>query len=119
MNELIEQMGANFNIPKLTLLNSPNLQHVKHSNSYCKKALEFKSDFSLLQSPRNGEDLSDAENETEQHDEMPRESSSPEDGHGGQVRVKVISHALLATKKRQHALARLDHKLMIRIFEKL
>ena len=72
-----------------------------------------------LQSPRNGEDLSDAENETEQHDEMPRESSSPEDGHGGQVRVKVISHALLATKKRQHALARLDHKLMIRIFEKL
>ena len=48
---------------------------------------------------------------------MPRESSSPEDGHGGQVRVKVISHALLATKKRQHALARLDHKLMIRIFE--
>ena len=41
MNELIEQMGANFNIPKLTLLNSPNLQHVKHSNSYFKKALEF------------------------------------------------------------------------------
>lgn len=41
MNELIEQMGANFNIPKLTLLNSPNLQHVKRSNSYFKKALEF------------------------------------------------------------------------------
>ena len=34
---------------------------------------------------------------------MPRESSSPEDGHGGQVRVKVNSHA--------------DHKLMIRIRE--
>ena len=45
----------------------------------------------FLQSPRNGEDLSDAEGDTEQHDDMPRESS-PEDGHGGQVRVKVISH---------------------------
>ena len=50
----------------------------------------------MLQSPRNGEDLSDGESEVEagSHDEamgaMPRESS-PEDGlgGGGQVRVKV------------------------------
>ena len=40
----------------------------------------------FLQSPRNGEDLSDAENNS--HDEGARESASPEDGHG-QVRVKV------------------------------
>ena len=53
--------------------------------------------FLLLQSPRNGEDLSDGEAEVEagSHDEamgggIPRESS-PEDGlgGGGQVRVKV------------------------------
>ena len=53
--------------------------------------------FYCLQSPRNGEDLSDGEAEVEagSHDEamgggIPRESS-PEDGlgGGGQVRVKV------------------------------
>ena len=51
---------------------------------------------SALQSPRNGEDLSDAEveNEVNSHDEgvtAPRESSPSEDGlgAGGQVRLKV------------------------------
>ena len=56
--------------------------------SFCSSLKMF---YNFSQSPRNGEDLSDAEVETEQHDDMPRESS-PEDGHGGQVRVKVISH---------------------------
>ena len=48
MNELIEQMGANFNIPKLTLLNSPNLQHVLSIQIHTvKRPQNFKSDFFL------------------------------------------------------------------------
>ena len=61
----------------------------------------------MLQSPRNGEDLSDGEAEVEagSHDEamgaMPRESS-PEDGlgGGGQVRVKV-THILKEGRARR------------------
>ena len=60
-----------------------------------------------LQSPRNGEDLSDAENEVGScnNDEaatVPRESS-PEDGlggGGGQVRVKVRNECVRAEKHR-------------------
>ena len=49
--------------------------------------------FLLLQSPRNGEDLSDGEAEVEPVEmTAPRESSPSEDGlagPGGQVRLKV------------------------------
>ena len=50
--------------------------------------------FFIFQSPRNGEDLSDAEGEHEanSHDEaagIRHRDSSPEDGLNGQVRVKV------------------------------
>ena len=64
----------------------------------------------MLQSPRNGEDLSDGEAEVEagSHDEamgaMPRESS-PEDGlgGGGQVRVKV-THILKEARARREGM---------------
>ena len=67
--------------------------------------------FYCLQSPRNGEDLSDGEAEVEagSHDEamgggIPRESS-PEDGlgGGGQVRVKV-THILKEGRARREGM---------------
>ena len=49
--------------------------------------------FYYFQSPRNGEDLSDAEGEHEanSHDEaaVRHRDSSPEDNQSGQVRLKV------------------------------
>ena len=54
--------------------------------------------FIILQSPRNGEDLSDGEAEIEagSHEEQVPRESSPEDGlgGGGQVRVKVTKLAI-------------------------
>ena len=47
--------------------------------------------FFNFQSPRNGEDLSDAEGEQNSHDEaaVRHRDSSPEDNQNGQVRLKV------------------------------
>lgn len=64
-------------IVNFNLMDSPYFLEVYKMLKFC---------YFFLQSPRNGEDLSDAENNS--HDEGARESASPEDGHG-QVRVKV------------------------------
>ena len=41
MNELIEQMGANFNILKLTLLNSPNYNMLSIQIDTLKRFFDF------------------------------------------------------------------------------